>query len=293
MDTIVLYPSPGRGHLVSMVELGKLILKHHPSFSVTVIITTTAGDTGYATTPYINSVTATTPSITFHHLPTLSSPLAHASAANLPNLSFEIPRLNNPNLHQALLAISQSSNLKAFVIDFFCNAAFEVSTKLKIPTYYFFTSGAHGLAIFLYFPTIHRNITKSLKDLDRKFEIHIPGSPPIPVSDMPMAMFDRSSTTYQNFIETANTMPKSAGIMINTFEMLESKSIKAILEGHYEVKASVMNALKESTIYSSTPRGEGTSVPIFSPKKGIKPRVILFLFMLRPMSHVTCFCPGI
>ncbi|PON58229.1 UDP-glucuronosyl/UDP-glucosyltransferase [Parasponia andersonii] len=39
-DAIVLYPSPGMGHLISMVELAKLILTHHPTFSITLIIHT-------------------------------------------------------------------------------------------------------------------------------------------------------------------------------------------------------------------------------------------------------------
>ncbi|GLU24336.1 hypothetical protein SLE2022_402790 [Rubroshorea leprosula] len=37
-DAIVLYPSPGGSHLVSIAELAKLIQTHH-SFSITIIIT--------------------------------------------------------------------------------------------------------------------------------------------------------------------------------------------------------------------------------------------------------------
>ncbi|KDO56848.1 hypothetical protein CISIN_1g0392082mg, partial [Citrus sinensis] len=33
-------PSPGSSHLLSMDELGKLILTHYPYFSVTIIIST-------------------------------------------------------------------------------------------------------------------------------------------------------------------------------------------------------------------------------------------------------------
>jgi hypothetical protein len=51
-DAIVLYPSPGMGHLISMVELGKLILKHHPSFSITILILTPPYTTG-STAQYI------------------------------------------------------------------------------------------------------------------------------------------------------------------------------------------------------------------------------------------------
>ncbi|GMN75405.1 hypothetical protein TIFTF001_056768, partial [Ficus carica] len=40
-DAIVLYAAPGIGHVVSMVELGKLILSHFSNrFSITILLTT-------------------------------------------------------------------------------------------------------------------------------------------------------------------------------------------------------------------------------------------------------------
>ena len=80
-DVIVLYPSPGRGHLISMVEIGKLILKHHPSFVITILIlsgpntntnSTAPNYVASSTTKYITTVNSTTPSISFHHLPPIS-----------------------------------------------------------------------------------------------------------------------------------------------------------------------------------------------------------------------------
>uniref|UniRef100_A0A2N9E199 Uncharacterized protein n=1 Tax=Fagus sylvatica TaxID=28930 RepID=A0A2N9E199_FAGSY len=197
-EAIVLYPSPGRGHLISMVELGKLILKHHPSFSITILIlskpnTNTNIATGSdialpqyvdsSTAQYIATVKTTTPSLTFHHLPPISefTPTTSSPA----ELNYISPRLNNFNLHQALKTISQTSKLKAFIIDFFCDAAFEVSkTNLGIPTYYFFTSGASTLALFLYLSTFHKTMDKSFKDLNHTL-LDIPGFPPVKASDMP------------------------------------------------------------------------------------------------------------
>jgi hypothetical protein len=71
-DTIVMYPAIGSGHLMSMVELGKLILTQHPSFSITILIltphniNTTNKDTNPQTLSpqeqYIASVSANFPS---------------------------------------------------------------------------------------------------------------------------------------------------------------------------------------------------------------------------------------
>ncbi|KAK7847285.1 udp-glycosyltransferase 88b1 [Quercus suber] len=139
----------------------------HPSFSITILILSEPNKNTDSTAPnygasstnqYITTVNSTTPSITFQRLPPI--PEIPRSTASPVELSFLIPRLNNPNLHQTLKTISQTSKLKAFIIDFFCDAAFEVASNLDIPTYYFFTSGANGLALFLYMPTLHKNVDK-------------------------------------------------------------------------------------------------------------------------------------
>ncbi|GLT35874.1 hypothetical protein SLA2020_102900 [Shorea laevis] len=227
-DTIVLYPSPGRSHLVSVVELAKLILSHHPSFSVTIIITDAPFETG-STASYIASVSAETPSFTFHHLPTIPIHNTSSSILDIKTLSFEFHTLINHHFHDALLSISQSSNLKALIMDFFCNYSFEVSTSLGIPTYYFITGGLTGLAAFLYLPTLHKNFTKSFKELDEI--LYIPGIPPIPAKNMPVPMLDRSLKIYKYFLETAIQMTKSAGIIVNAIETLEQKALKAIQNG--------------------------------------------------------------
>ncbi|KAJ9679582.1 hypothetical protein PVL29_021490 [Vitis rotundifolia] len=224
-NTIVLYPSSGLSHLVPMVEIGQLLLAHYPSFSITILIATLPSDTA-STATYIASIAATTPSISFYHLPTVS----FSNPSGFPALFFEFITLNNNNLRQTLESMSQTSSIKAFIIDFFCNTSFEISANLNIPTYYFCTSGANGLAMFLYLPTIDRHITKSLKD-DLNMHIHVPGTPSIAASDMPLALLDRRTEVYQYFIDTGNQMARSSGIIINTFESLEPRAIKAISEG--------------------------------------------------------------
>ncbi|OMO66966.1 UDP-glycosyltransferase 88A1-like protein [Corchorus olitorius] len=93
MEAIVLYPSPGMGHLISMVELGKLILTHHPSFTFINFITTPPLNAG-STTSYIATVSATTPSISFHRLPVIS--LDPASYGTVEALTSDLIHLNRP-----------------------------------------------------------------------------------------------------------------------------------------------------------------------------------------------------
>ncbi|KAK3037246.1 hypothetical protein RJ639_030139 [Escallonia herrerae] len=226
MDAIVLYPSPGMGHLISMVELGKLIVNHHPSFSVIILATTPSFNTG-STAAYIRHVSATTPSITFHHLPTIK--LDPSTYTSMEAVTFDLLRLNNPFVCEALQSIFISSTIAAIIMDLFCTPALSVAADLKIPAYYFFTSGAGLLALFLYIPTIDKTTTKSFNEVNTL--LNVPSLPPIPSFDMILPMLDRTSSEYASFVYFASQLPKAAGVIVNTFENLEPKQVKAISEG--------------------------------------------------------------
>ncbi|KAG2709776.1 hypothetical protein I3760_05G257100 [Carya illinoinensis] len=225
-EAIVLYPTPAIGHLISLVELGKLILTHRPSLTIHVLVAPPPYNAG-STTPYISSVSATIPSITFHRLPNVTLP--PTISPHHETLIFELLRLNNPNVHQSLLSISERYSIHALIMDFFCSQALSVATNLNIPGYYYFTSPASCLAFFLYFPTLHRNTTKSFKDLNTLLEF--PGAPPVPSSDVPKPVLDRSDKAYDYFLDCSISAAKSAGILVNSFQSLESRAIGALSNG--------------------------------------------------------------
>ncbi|OWM79602.1 UDP-glycosyltransferase 88B1-like [Punica granatum] len=233
-EIIVLYPSPGKGHLVSTVELGKTLLGHHhpPPFSVTVILSVPPDEAEF-TAAYVSSVSVTHPAISFHHLPVPFVPFDSSSPNKFMSSTFELACRNNPALHALLSSISKSggSNIRALVLDFFCTAALRVGANLNIPVYYFFTSGASGLAEFLYIPSMHRNIPHSFKDLDPDTLIEIPGTPPVRPMDMPMPIADRSSKVYGYFLEAACDMARAAGLIMNTFDSFEVSALKALRDG--------------------------------------------------------------
>ncbi|KAL3630654.1 hypothetical protein CASFOL_023638 [Castilleja foliolosa] len=213
-DTIVLYASPE--HLNTMLILAKFISKHHPTIPVTILCSAP------------ESAAASVSSVTYHRLPTAALP------ENLPRnpveLFFEIPRLNNPNLRDALQKISNKSRIRAFVIDFFCNSSFQVSTELNIPTYFYISSGAFGLCTFLYLPTIHE--TNYPKDIGNFNDfIQVPGCPPIFSSDFPSGIFFRQSNIYKHFLGTAKNMRKSDGLIVNSFDELEFRAKEALVNG--------------------------------------------------------------
>ncbi|KAH6835032.1 hypothetical protein C2S53_011639 [Perilla frutescens var. hirtella] len=227
MATIVLYPSPGMGHLVAMVELAKFILHHHPSLSATILVAPPSFNTG-STMEFVRHISATVPSITFHHLPLVSLDL-HAFPS-MESVIFEVLHRSNPEVRRALETISRSATVSAFIIDYFCSEALPLATELHIPTYYFFTSGAYIVAFLLYFPFMHRITTESFKDMKNAL-LHIPGVPPIPSSDMIRPIMDRTAAAYDFFLKFSQNIPNSAGLLVNTFEALEHKPLETIRQG--------------------------------------------------------------
>ncbi|TXG70924.1 hypothetical protein EZV62_005859 [Acer yangbiense] len=229
MEAIVFYPSPPIGHIISMVELGKLILTHQPSLSIHILITPPSYNAG-DTAPYIAQVSTAFPSITFHHLPTAALPPSTTPPTYHEILTFEVLRFNNPNVHHALLSISKNHTVLGLVMDSFCFHALSVATDLNIPAYFFFASGAGCLAMFLYFTTLHENTTTSFKDI-KTTPFDVPGTPPVLPTDMPKPFLERDDKVYEYFLEGSYQMPKSAGIIVNTFDSLERRPLKAITDG--------------------------------------------------------------
>ncbi|CAK7338707.1 unnamed protein product [Dovyalis caffra] len=225
-EAIVLYPSPPIGHLISMVELGKLLLTHQPCLSIHILITSVPYNSG-STAPYIAGVAATIPSIKFHHLPTVTLPTTNTTHHE--ELTLEVLRLSNPHVREELLSISENYTIHGLIMDFFCTAALSVAKELNIPGYQFCSSGAGIVAIFLYLPTIHNSTTKSFKDLNSL--LNFPGVPPIQSADMPLPLLDRHDKAYEYFIDFSTRFPEYAGVLVNTFESLEARAVKTISEG--------------------------------------------------------------
>ncbi|KAB5516874.1 hypothetical protein DKX38_027522 [Salix brachista] len=226
-EALVLYPSPPIGHLVSMVELGKLMLTRRPSLSIHILIAASPYVAGKAD-KYMATVSANFPSIDFHHLPTVTP--VSTTVTHHEELTLEVLHLSKPHVHEELRNLSKRYKIHGLVMDFFCSSGLSVANELDIPGYFFLTSGACFLAFFLHLPTLHQKTSRSFKDMKDQY-LDIPGLPPILATDLPNPFLDRDNQAYQHFLDFSTQFPQASGIMINTFELLESKVIKAISDG--------------------------------------------------------------
>ncbi|XP_050268724.1 UDP-glycosyltransferase 88F3-like isoform X1 [Quercus robur] len=228
-DTIILFPAPGMGHVISMVELGKLILHHYSNnFTITILLTTGSFWNTPSVTSYIHRISQSNSNISFYSLPSVSvdtTPTRSRAA-----MAFDFIRVSSTHVPNALQQISHTSTIRALIIDIFCTSALSIAKQLNLPVYYFYTSGAYALAAFLYFPKIHEQITKSFKDLNNT-ELHLPGMSPLKSTHMPEPTLDRDDPAYWDMVYFCSHLPKSNGIIANTFEDLEPKVIKTIADG--------------------------------------------------------------
>ncbi|QCD94720.1 hydroquinone glucosyltransferase [Vigna unguiculata] len=229
-DTIVLYPNIGRGHLVSMVELGKLILSHHPSLSITILILTPSPNATFtqacnSNAQYIAAVSATIPAITFHSVPMAQLPPDTPSVP--PHLiSLELSRHSTQNVAFALQSLAKASNIKALVMDFlnFSNPkTLTQNLTTNFPTFFYYTSAASSLVVLFHLPT---TLPKQIQD--QQFQLHFPGLPAISMDIFPNESLDPLSYINQIFGRIAEAMKGSSGIIINTYEAMEEKAIAVL-----------------------------------------------------------------
>ncbi|KAL9665460.1 hypothetical protein QQ045_020880 [Rhodiola kirilowii] len=230
-DTIVLYPGPGNGHVISMVELGKLILLRSTKLNNSIIILLT---TGMLDSPslsaYILRISNSNPSIIFlrlPHTPPTTTPMSKVAVI------FDFIQRNIVNVRSALSSISNTSKIRAFVMDYFCASTYEVANSFNLQTYYFFTSGAAVLGLYLYFPKIHQlGFDRSFRELKTTF-LEFPGMPKISASDVPQPLLDLNDPAYAYSIFCCEQLAKANGILVNTFEGFEPDAEKSLADGAY------------------------------------------------------------
>ncbi|KAL5056486.1 hypothetical protein RYX36_037168 [Vicia faba] len=234
-DTIVLYLALDSGHLMSMVELGKLIVTQHPSFSITILILTlpnkNTNNKDITLSPqenYIASVSATFLSFNFNYIPPISSsttPLTYF-------ITFEISPQSNHHVDNILQSISKTTNLKAVILDLFTYSAYQIAKKLEISTYFYYTSGAVVLAIFLHLPTLHQNAKKRIQD--PHMPLRIPGFQNNFTTDDYLDELDSESDEFKIFLQSEKVVESlNKGLFVPNGTTLTILSIGPLITSSY------------------------------------------------------------
>ncbi|OEL12807.1 hypothetical protein BAE44_0026173, partial [Dichanthelium oligosanthes] len=169
--TVVLYPGLGVGHLTPMVQLAKLFVHH--GIAVTVALVEPQVESA-SFSAVVARAAAANPSVTFHVLPPPPAP----AEGEAPPGRFEYLRLMDAPLRSFLRSLPA---VHALVLDMFCAGSLDVAAEVGIPAYFFFTSCASFLAVFLHLPSVAASMDKSFAELGDSL-LRLPVAPPFKAS---------------------------------------------------------------------------------------------------------------
>ncbi|CAD6333136.1 unnamed protein product [Miscanthus lutarioriparius] len=226
-STVVLHACLGVGHLIPMVELAKQLLRR--GLAVIIAVPTPPASTAdyfASSASAVAALAAANPAVSFHHLPAPDYPAPDPD----PFLQMlDALRLTVLSLTAFLRSLPSVAGL---VLDLFCGDALDAAASTGIPAYFYYTSCAGVLAAFLYLPHYFATTEggPSFKDMGKAL-LQFPGVPPIPASDMPHTVLDRTSRTCASRIVHYGRIPEARGVLINTYEWLEARVVRALRDG--------------------------------------------------------------
>eukprot|EP00262_Sarcandra_glabra_P013006 TRINITY_DN3492_c0_g1_i1.p1 TRINITY_DN3492_c0_g1~~TRINITY_DN3492_c0_g1_i1.p1 ORF type:complete len:470 (-),score=25.70 TRINITY_DN3492_c0_g1_i1:88-1497(-) len=225
---IAIVPSPGMGHLIPLAEFARrLVLQHN--ISVT-FISLAADSSNKAQKAVLDALPKTINSI---QLPPISFDDVPQDIKVETRISLTVIR-SLPFLRPALTKMTSESPLSAIVVDLFGTDVFDLAKELAVPPYIFFPSTGMALALFSHLPTLDATFSCEYRDLPEP--VKLPGCIPIRGKDLLDPLQDRKNAAYMWLQHHAKRYKEANGILVNTFEALESGAIKGLKEeGEHKV----------------------------------------------------------
>ncbi|XP_027171170.1 anthocyanidin 3-O-glucosyltransferase 2-like [Coffea eugenioides] len=224
---LVFIPSPGMGHLVSSVELAKLLIEREEQLSITVLIMKLPFDTKIIS--YRNSLSASLSSrIRFLELikeePSSQLTFSHS-------FLFQFIDSHKSCLKEVLAEISNSvsSDLSGIVIDMFCTSFIDVANEFGVPSYIFYTSGAAMLGLVFHLQSLRDDLKQDLRRYENS-DVHLAVPTyinPVPAKVLPSGLFDKEGIG-DIILNQVRRFKGTKGIIVNTFLELESHAIHAL-----------------------------------------------------------------
>ncbi|KAI3692993.1 hypothetical protein L6452_32819 [Arctium lappa] len=227
---LVFIPAPGVGHIMSTVEIAKLLVNRDQRLSITVLVIKPppSSGSGSAITTYIESLAnKTLDRVSFIELPQDETPPSRDPKA--PMTSFD--EFINSHCKYVRIAVADmmsSGRVAGFVIDMFCTSMIDVANEFNVPTYVFFTSNAAFFGFQLYILSLCDDEKRDVVELSNS-DAMIPVSSfvkPVPTSVFPLMIKIREGLDF--VMRLVRKLRKAKAIMVNTFLELETYAIKSL-----------------------------------------------------------------
>ncbi|XP_021300738.1 UDP-glucose flavonoid 3-O-glucosyltransferase 6-like, partial [Herrania umbratica] len=257
---LVFVPSPGMGHLVSTVELAKLLVALNSNLSITVLIIKPPYDPNL--TAYIDSLITDTDTISTR-IKFINLPQDETQKGIPPNkFMTTIIQSQRPHIKEAVAKIVQYSSLvpdsprlAGFVLDMFFTALVDLANEFGVASYVFYTSSAAFLGFQFYMQALRDkqnvDITK-LKGSDAEFTIPSYVNP-VSAKFFPALMFKPETLTV--LLKGAKELREVKGLMVNTFSELESHAVDSLSDGKYPAVypvGPILNLMSESGAHQNS-----------------------------------------
>lgn len=228
---LIFVPAPGVGHLVSAVELAKLLARQDHRISINILIIKMPFDYGVA------DITQTLQNdaperINFVEIPSLDD-TAMAKLMALPRMSFHDAFLSSQRAQvmdvvRQIMNRSEDSRLGGFVLDMFCTQMIDLANEFDVPAYVFFTSSASFLGFIFYAQHLKDKKDQEIFELkDSDVELSVPCfSNLVPAKVLPSVMLSKDGSDM--IASIARRLRETKAIVVNTVLELEAHSVKSL-----------------------------------------------------------------
>nr|XP_043630740.1 anthocyanidin 3-O-glucosyltransferase 2-like [Erigeron canadensis] len=229
---LIFIPAPGVGHIMSTVEIAKVLVNRDQRFSITVlIIKPPSSSSGSAIDNYIQSLTKNPMSrISYIELPQNESPLVTDSKTSF-NFFGEFIKSHCKfvrNVMADMITQPGFGRLAGFVVDMFCTSMIDVANEFNVPTYVFFTSNAAFLGFKFYIQLLCDDQNQDVVELSNSdTEVSVPSfAKPVPTKVFWELVLTREGMDF--VLSTVRNLRKVKAIMVNTFLELETHAMKSL-----------------------------------------------------------------
>ncbi|RAL53287.1 hypothetical protein DM860_006959 [Cuscuta australis] len=214
---LVFIPVPLMGHLISAVEMAKLITGRRELITITILVLEQPHHhhRDPRITSYVRSQTKRSPRLNFATLtPASDSSAASDPPAKVPNEGFR-PQVRDWVAGHGVGGSGRK--LGGIIVDLFSTAMVDVADEFGVPAYVFFTSGAATIGLFLYLKGLRMDnddVDDVLRGLSSSSSLAIPS-------------YANPKGTIREVCRE-QIITRTRGVMINTFSDLESHAVKAL-----------------------------------------------------------------
>ncbi|KAM7517920.1 hypothetical protein LguiB_016882 [Lonicera macranthoides] len=231
---LVFIPAPGVGHLISAVEMAKLLITRDQRLSITFLIISFPSDT--AVTAYSRSLhrkSNNSPRLHFIYLPAVdSAPILNSTSPFAAMCT--IIHNHTPHVRDAVAGLTtrpgESTQLTGFVVDVLCTPMIDLANEFGVPTYVFFTSSAAflGFNVTLLNLSDSQDVTELIDSVTDLSMTSFKNS--VPTKVIPLLATDKEGGSAM-YLSLSRRLKQANGIMVNTFFELESHALKSLVNG--------------------------------------------------------------